>query len=157
MTPDLFPTGPFRAAQWLTPVSFQYWFYYYLHQSVGERQIEARGAVKPSATASFQQHPPLLPRTFSNTGAFLSFLLYLCVCVCVCVPVCSCLIISEHSKHIAGRSGSTKRTDRVFSHPVPNGLTLFYPCCPLSSLTSRASDGSLRKKVFLLPRRKIRF
>lgn len=66
VTPDLHPPGPFRAAQWLTPVSFQRWHYYYLHQSAGEtergqRCCEAkRTSLMPTTPISLSVSPPLL-------------------------------------------------------------------------------------------------
>lgn len=65
VTPDLHPPGPFRAAQWLTPVSFQRWHYYYLHQSAGEtergqRCCEAkRTSLMPTTPISLSVSPPL--------------------------------------------------------------------------------------------------
>ena len=76
-----------------------------------ERPQEARGAVKQSAPASCQQHP------LSPKGRCLPIALSLSLCL----AISSSLIISDNSKHIGGRRGSTKRTDRVFLHPVPNG------------------------------------
>lgn len=77
VTPDLLPPRPFRAAQWLTPVSFHGCFYYYLHQERG-RQNEARGAVKQAAPAWCQQHLPpipLLPLAVWKTSAHISLCL----------------------------------------------------------------------------------
>lgn len=75
VTPDLLPPGPFRAAQWLTPVSFQHWHYYYLHQSVGERGRDKKGPAvlwrrvhQPHAN-----NTPVSPsRSLAETGAFTS-------------------------------------------------------------------------------------
>lgn len=71
VTPDLLPPGPFRAAQWLTPVSFQSWHYYYLHQSVGETQKDRK---RPEVLWSGVHQPhanntPFSP-SLAKTGAF---------------------------------------------------------------------------------------
>lgn len=71
VTPDLLPPGPFRVAQWLTPVSFQSWHYYYLHQSVGETQKDRK---RPEVLWSGVHQPhanntPFSP-SLAKTGAF---------------------------------------------------------------------------------------
>lgn len=105
VTPDLHPPGPFRAAQWLTPVSFQCWHYYYLHQSVGETE---RGQRCCEATrSSLMPTTPISPSfslclSLALTGAFpFSPIPRL--------PALSSLIVLDKSKHLGGRRGSTSR------------------------------------------------
>lgn len=87
---DLLPPGPFRAAQWSTPVSFQYRRYYYLHRSVGER---GRGGERPEVSAKQSKpapcHPlhPIIQRQVSST------------------PTSCSLIIWDNFKHISGGRG----------------------------------------------------
>lgn len=97
VTPDLHPPGPFRAAQWLTPVSFQCWHYYYLHQSVGETERGQR--------CCEAERTSLMPTTPLSlfTGAFH------CSPFTPRLPASSSLIVSDKSKHLGGRRGSTSR------------------------------------------------
>lgn len=121
VTPDLLPPGPLRVAQWLTPVSFQYWHYYYLHQSVGARGTDRK---RPEVLWS-RVHQPHANNTPSSLLSFKDR----CPSISpsLCLPVSSSLIISDNSKHISRRRGSTKWRGGVFLHPV-------------SPLTQRASD-----------------
>lgn len=159
MTPDLFPTGPFRAAQWLTPVSFQYWFYYYLHQSVGERQIEARGAVKPSATASCQQHPPSsAPNFFKHRCLPIVPSLFVCVCLCVCAS----LFLSNYFRTLQThcRKKRIHKEDRqgVFTSCTKwSNIVLSLLSSIIINIQGIRWKFAEESRVFLLPRRKIRF
>lgn len=117
VTHDLLPPGPFRAAQWLTPVSFQYWHYYYLHQSVGERGKDRK---RPEVLWSRVHQPHA-----NNTPSLLQRQVPSLLSVSLCLPIFSSLIISDNSKHIGGRRGSRRRRDKVRLHPVTNCL-LFY-------------------------------
>lgn len=99
VTSDLHPPGPFRAAQWLTPVSFQCWHYYYLHQSVGETERGQR-CCEAGRTILMPTTPPSL-----FTGA----LHYSPFTPPSRLPASSFLIVSDKSKHLGGRRGSTSR------------------------------------------------